>query len=64
MVHIQGALKQSLLEPDDMFYQKQKLTGLSQKSISLLCYMFYFMLFIKNVLQNSWKTTATINSAP
>ena len=26
--------------------------------------MFYFTLFIKNVLQNSWRTTAPTNSAP
>ena len=34
------------------------------KSLSLLWYMLYFTLFIKDVFQNSWRTTAPINSAP
>ena len=34
------------------------------KSLSLLWYMLYFTLFIKEVFQNSWRTTAPINSAP
>ena len=33
------------------------------RSLSLLCYIFYFLLIIKNILQNSWRTTAPINSA-
>ena len=60
-VHFQVALKQSPLEPDEM-YKKQKLAGLSQKSFTFMqhvpCYA-----FIKDVLQNSWKNIVPINSA-
>ena len=34
------------------------------RSLLLWCCMFYFTLFIEDVLQNSWRTTALINSAP
>ena len=37
---------QSPLKPDDMFYQKQKLTRLSQKFFTL-CYIFYFTFFYR-----------------
>ena len=44
-VHFQGALKQSPLEPDGVFYWKQKLAGLLQKSfnfmLDVLLYAFY-----------------------
>ena len=62
-MHFQGALKPNPLEPDDMFYRKQKLAGLSQ-NLSVLCYIFYFTLFIKDLRQKNWRTTVPINSAP
>ena len=39
-------MMQSPLKPDDMFYQKQKLTRLSQKFFTL-CYIFYFTFFYR-----------------
>ena len=41
-MHFQGALKQSPLEPDDMFYRKQKLAGLSQKSLPLMLHVLFY----------------------
>ena len=34
------------------------------RNLLLWCYMFYFTLFIEDVLQNSWRATAPINGAP
>ena len=51
-MHFQGALKPNPLEPDDMFYRKQKLAGLSQKSFTLvLLFLFYAFLrtFFKTI---------------
>ena len=62
-VHFQDSLKQSPLEPDDMFYRKQKHAGLSQKSFTFMVHALFYA-FIKDVFQNSWRTTAPINSAP
>ena len=60
-VHSQGALKHRPSEPGDMFYQNQNLQDY-HRSLSLLCYMFYFTIFIKNVFQNSWRNTTPINT--
>ena len=35
-MHLQGALNQGPLVPDDMFYRKQKLAGLLQKSFTFM----------------------------
>ena len=59
----EGALKQSPLELDDMVYRKQKLAGLSQKSFTFMLHVLFYV-FIKDVLQNSVRTTAPINNAP
>ena len=40
-MHFQGALKPNPLEPDDMFYRKQKLAGLSQKSFTLVLHVLF-----------------------
>ena len=52
-VYFQGALKQSDLEPADMFYRKQKLAGLSQKYLTfrlhVLFYAFYEESFLKQL---------------
>ena len=40
-VHLQDALKQSPLEPDDMFYRKQKLAELSQKSSTSMLHVLF-----------------------
>ena len=45
MVHFQGALKQSPLEPDDMFYQKQKLAGLSKKSFTFILHVLFYTFY-------------------
>ena len=62
-VHFQGALKQSPLEPDDTIIENKNLQYY-HRSLPLLCNMFYFTLFVKDVVQNSWRTNARINSAP
>ena len=49
----QGALKLSPFESDDMFYLKQRLEELSQKSFTIMLHVL-FKFFIKDVLQNSW----------
>ena len=41
-MHFQGALKPNPLEPDDMFYRKQKLAGLSQKSFTLVLHVLFY----------------------
>ena len=52
-VYFQGTLKQSNLEPADKFYRKQKLAGLSQKSLTfrlhVLFYAFYEESFLKQL---------------
>ena len=40
-VHLQDALKQSPLEPDDMFYRKQNLAELSQKSYTFMLHVLF-----------------------
>ena len=62
-MHFLDALNQSPLELDDMFSQKQKLAELSQKSFIFMLHILFYA-FIKDVLQNSWRTTAPINSTP
>ena len=62
-VHFQGAPKQRPLEPDDTFIENKNLQNY-HRSLPLLCNMFYFTLVIKDVVQNSWRTNARINSAP
>ena len=58
----QGTLKQSPSEPGDMFYQKQRFAGLSQKPFTFT--LLYFTVFIKKVFQNSWRNTTPINTVP
>ena len=50
-MHFQGALKQSPLEPDDMFYRKQKLAGFSHKSFTLVLHVLFY-----NFLRTFFKT--------
>ena len=47
-MHFKGALKQSPLEPGDMFYQKQKFTGLSLKPFTFIL-PFLLRNFLKSV---------------
>ena len=51
MVHFQAALKQYPSEPDDMFYQEQKLAELSQKPFIFMLHVLPFLLrkFFKTV---------------
>ena len=42
MVHFQAALKQYPSEPDDMFYQEQKLAELSQKPFIFMLHVLPF----------------------
>ena len=62
-LYFQNSQKQSPLEPDDMFIENNNSQDY-HRSLSLLCYMFNSTLFIKNLLQKSWRTTTLINSAP
>ena len=41
----QEALKQSLLESDDMFYQKQKLAELSEKSFTFMRHVLFYCFY-------------------
>ena len=46
-MHFQVALKQSPLEPDDMFYRKQKLAELSQKSFTLMLHVLFYVFLLR-----------------
>ena len=50
--HFQGALKQSPLEPDDMFYRKQKLAGLSQKSLTFMLHVLFYPFLLKTCFKS------------
>ena len=43
--HFQGTPKQSPLEPDDTFYQKQNLAGLSHKSFTFLLHVLFYTFY-------------------
>ena len=44
-VHFQDALKQSPLEPDDLYYQKQKLAGVSQKFFTFMLHVLFYTFY-------------------
>ena len=50
--HFQGALKQSPLEPDDIFYRKQKLAGLSQKSLTFMLHVLFYPFLLKTCFKS------------
>ena len=62
-VHFRGAIKQNPSEPGDMFIKNRNLQDY-HRSLPVLCYMFYFTVFIKKVFQNSWINTTPINTVP
>ena len=48
-VHLQDALKQSPLEPDDMFYRKQKLSEILHFYATCFISRFLLRTFLKKV---------------
>ena len=59
-----GCIKADSLRTRWYFLSKTKTCRNIIDVFSLLCYMFYFTVFMKKVFQNSWRNTTPINTVP